>query len=250
MNNHVFGLRRPSRMGRMAPFAVAVALLALFLVVTPSWASPVNQPPPAGAILDLSGLPIPNTLTLYSVTFTATLSNTDFTFAFRNDPSFLEFSNPTLVDVTTSSGNLFLDSGFTSNYTSSGNSATPVGWNYANVYGAVDGGVNVGGGIWSDGAVQAYDALDQTVATTPGDVYTISFLACCGSGGNANWSALSTNGNVTGTGGNGIDILAYAQAGLPAPGGTVPEPSTIVLLLAGLAVLFFAAQKKGLPNLA
>jgi len=37
---------------------------------------------------------------------------------------------------------------------------------------------------------------------------------------------------VSGTGGNGIDILAYAQAGLPAA--NVPEPAGLLVLTPGL----------------
>lgn len=246
MNNRNFGLRAFLRFGRTTPFAVAIAALSLLLVGTVSRADPINQPPPAGSILDLAGQPIQSTGTLYSVNFTAGLSSTAITFAFRNDPSFTDFWDPTLINLTTgSSTNLLLDSSFSSVYTNNGNASTPTDWTYANIYGASYGGY-VSGGVWVDGAVQAYDAISQTVTTIPGDQYEISFYACCGSGGNTYYSALSSNGDVTDTGGNGIDILAYAQAGLPAPGGTtVPEPSMLFMLAPGLAGLAMLKRKFG-----
>lgn len=92
---------------------------------------------------------------------------------------------------------------------------------------------------WFDGAVQAYDAISQTIATNIGDSYLISFdLAdnsfCRTSGGQpCNFSDLSTNGNSTNTGGNGINLTVYAQAGIPVRGDT-PEPSTLLMFGSGL----------------
>jgi hypothetical protein len=58
----------------------------------------LNQPPPAGAILDLAGTPIPGNgsgtvFQNYSVNFVATLTNTQITFAFREDPDYLAVEN-------------------------------------------------------------------------------------------------------------------------------------------------------------
>lgn len=213
-----------------------------------------NNSPPAGAILDLGGgetgtaaqavnhgAPIQE-----SVTFTAGISSTDITLAFREDPAFISLSNVSLINNTTSSGNLLVNGNFTGGaYTSNGNSLTPVGWNFANIWGAAASGV-LSGTTWVDGSVQAYDAIDQVVATTIGDSYTLSFWYTDNSN-LTTMSDLSTNGNTTGTGGNGIDILAYAQAGLPPacpPGvvctNNVPEPGSLALVglaMAGLAGL-------------
>jgi hypothetical protein len=172
----------------------------------------------------------------YTVDFTAILSNTAITFAFREDPAFIYFSSPSVTDQTIGGGNLLVNSSFSgAAYTSNGNSSTPVGWTYANVYGATFGGVlmpdcGVGpggsfgvGNCWYDGAVQAYDALTQTLATTPGHRYQIAFWIaddsdCETDGGPpCNFSDLSTNGDTTDTQGNGIDVTVYAAAGLPAP---------------------------------
>ncbi len=224
------------------------AMLVL-VMVTPALAGPNNEPPPAGAILDLNGQTITHSYAqLYSVDFTAALPNTAITFAFREDPAFIYFGNASVVDTTTLSSNLLTNGNFTGGvYTNNGNAGTPNGWTYANIYGASFGGFVatdplVGGYAWYDGAVQAYDAISQTIATNPGDVYQISFYAW-DDGGLTTFSDLSTNGDVTDTGGNGADILAYAQAGLPPAGNTVPEPCTMLLLGSGLVGLI-AFRKK------
>ena len=160
----------------------------------------------------------------YTVDFTASQSNTAITFAFREDPAFVFVFNTSVVNLTTSSGNLLTNGDFSGGtYTDNGNSATPTGWTYANIYGASAGGVvtssceGYGSHCWYDGAVQAYDAISQTISTTAGDRYQASFSATDNSD-LTDWSRVSTNGDVTGTGGNGADILVYAQAGLPPPG--------------------------------
>jgi hypothetical protein len=201
---------------------------------------PNNDPPPAGAILDLNGTPIPGggngTYQMYTTNFTATFSNTAITFAFREDPSFIAFANASVTDVTVGGGNLLANGNFSGGtYTNNGNSLTPVGWTYANIYGASFGGVvapsgdnpnacGVGGpsNCWYDGAVQAYDAISQTIATTPGHQYQISFSVADYSGCGCDFSDVSTNGDTTDNGGNGINVTVYAQAGLPPPTASMP----------------------------
>jgi hypothetical protein len=137
-----------------------------------------NDPPPSGAILDLAGQPVNHgPAVTESVSFTANLANTDITFAFREDPAFISFSNASLTNTTTgSSTNLLLNGNFASG---SGQNATD--WTYANIFGATAGGEvssSCGGGLstcWFDGAVQAYDAIAQGVTTTIGDTYLLSF---------------------------------------------------------------------------
>lgn len=219
----------------MQSLAVLVASAAL---CASSALAQNNEPPPSGAILDLAGQTVNHGAAVgESVNFTAALTSTDITFAFREDPAFISFSDVSLTDVTTgSTTNLILNGNFASG---SGQDATD--WTYANVYGAIAGGVvdsSCGGGLatcWYDGAVQAYDAIDQFVTTVVGDTYDLSFEYSDNSG-LTTFTDLSTNGEPS-TAGNGIDILAYAQAGLPPAGTVTPEPGSIWLLSTGALVL-------------
>jgi PEP-CTERM motif len=218
---------------------------AIVLSVVGAHAQAINDPPPAGAILDLNGQAVPHdpVAQTYSVDFTAALSSTNITFAFRDDPAFISFSNASVIDLTNPSGNLLQNGNFTSGL---GNAAT--GWTYANIYGATFGGVvstSCSGGMtscWSDGAVQAYDAITQAISTHAGDQYQISF-ALSDNGPLTTFSRLSTNGNTTDTGGNGIDVTVYAQAGLPIAG-SVPEPSTWAMMILGFCGLGLLAYRR------
>src|SRR3974390_3163850 len=184
-----------------------------------------NNAPPPGAILDLSGTPIPGggngtTYGFYSVSFQATVPNTAITLAFRDDPAFLSLANVSVVDNANPEVNLLVNGNFGQGVTTSnGNAATPIGGTYVDQYAvAFAGGIVNGCGAyavcWYDGAVQAYDAISQTIPTNVGDTYTVSFYLAENSG-NATFSSVSTNGDVTNTGGNGIDVTVYAQAGIP-----------------------------------
>ena len=204
--------------------ALSISICTTFLAIGTAVAGPINEAPPIGAILDLAGQSIPTSFQTYSVNFSASVANTDITFALRNDPDYTNLTNVSVINQTTgSSTNLIVNGTFLG----SGTSIT--GWTYDNVYGAIDGGT-AQNGYWHDGAVQAYDAIDQVIATTIGDNYLISFSL--EGAGDSVFSALSTNGDTTDTHGNGNDVLVYAQAGLPTA--SVPEPASIALLGSGL----------------
>ena len=199
-----------------------------------------NTGPPAGAILDLNGTPIPGggtgTYQPYTVNFQATLNNTAITFALRDDPAFISLANVTVRDVTNPDSpgpNVLVNGDFSAG---TFGTSTPLGWSYANVYGATFGGlVETGSGdcytlpnCYFDGAVQAYDAISQAIATTPGHTYQISFEVAedvfqvrgsCVFDSLCVFSDTSTNG-VTGSSpnptlGNGINVAVYAEGGAP-----------------------------------
>jgi hypothetical protein len=223
-NDHM----RKLLLGTAALMAIGVAHLS------PAFAGAVNEPPPLNPILDLNGLTVNHGVPVSeSVTFIAGTSSEDITFAFREDPGFFFFGSVSLVNKTTGSPtNLLSDGDFTGGLGP---------WTHDNEFGASFAGVVQGcsqfvsGSCWVDGAVQAYDAIDQVVSTVIGDSYTLSFLYTDNSN-LTTFSSVSTNGDTTNTGGNGIDITAYAQTGLPTPGG-VPEPASLSLLGAALAGL-------------
>lgn len=200
----------------------------------------VNCAPPAGAILDLDGTAIPQAYTRYTVSFTAQGAATTLSFAFRDDRSFLYFDD---VAVSTGGGaNLLANPGF--ELGQSGLNAPP-GWTYQNPFNVpapgagriIGNGPHTGSQSYVDGAVQAYDVLSQSFATTQGNLYDVSFWLK-GIGPLTTFSRLSTNGYYTGQNGNGVDLLVYAQA-LP-----VPEPDMAALLLAGLGALFLFARAR------
>ena len=206
---------------------IEVALVLAILLFTGSEALPQegggpNNPPPAGAIKDLNGTPVPGggngTYQEYSVDFIANIENTAITFAFREDPAFISFANASVTDNAVVEGPNLLQNGDFSGgtYTNNGNSQTPNHWTFANQYGAgAFGVVRTGPGCyvyancWYDGSVGSFDAISQTIPTIVGHTYHISFFVADNSDCLCNFSDLRSNGV------SGIDVAVYAQAGLP-----------------------------------
>jgi hypothetical protein len=209
---------------------------AVGLMAGPAFAGPINDPPPAGSVIySLTGQTPSSTYQEASVSFSAISTSTNLAFAFREDPAFIELSDVSLVDTTTSSGNLVLNGNFNLGPVGANQ---PLDWTYLNTFGAsfagvVGSGCGVGGSnCYDDGAVQAYDGINQVIATTIGDDYTLTFDYLDTSSGGI-YQPVSTNGDVTDTGGNGRDMFVYA--GVAPPTRTaVPEPASLALFSAGL----------------
>ena len=72
-------------------------------------------------------------------------------------------------------------------------------------------------------------------------MFQVSFAAT-EDGALTTFSQLSTNGDTTDSGGNGIDILVYAQAA-PPPLDT-PESSTWAMMILGFTGMGFVAYRK------
>ena len=184
--------------------------------------------------------------------------STEISFAFRDDPGYIQLSDVSLNDLTTANGsNLLSDWDFSQGvYKDNANSKTPVGWTFNNINGiGYNGSVRsscVGvRSCWSDGSVQGYDELSQSVSTTKGNEYELSFYAT-EIGGPDLWSAFSTNGGAYSSG-NAADILAYVEGIVgPYPGNGVknsalpaaPELSTWAMMLVGFLGLAAAGCRK------
>ena len=218
------------------------ALVLLVVLMTPgaTAAGPSNNLPPTGpVILDLNGTLIPHSYKLYTASFVATSAATNLSFAFRDDPAFLELSS---VSVTTGSGSNLVSNG---NFASGTIGASaPNGWTYLNQFGATfSGALTSGCGVASancyyDGSVQAYDVITQVIATKIGSTYNVAF-DLNETGSLTTFSRLSTNGNINTTAGNGVDLLVYAGA-VP----KVAEPSSLAVLFVGLAGLGWITRRQ------
>jgi hypothetical protein len=217
------------------------------------------QNAPGGYLVDLgaSGGPTPSSYTLFTESFVASQTDTTLNFAFRETPAYFSLDDIS-VTASGSSINLIVNPLFQG---STMGSDFPNGWgrwiqpvdtaatgeiaSSGSPYGCA--GPYTGTLFWCDGSVQGYDGIYQTVATTPGDTYHISFYLADNSG--QDWQT-----STTGTADQQIDALLYTLGGVntipggtsgigpipPAPPGTVPEPASSALM--GLAVGSFGLR--------
>jgi hypothetical protein len=230
----------------MIVMRLALLVAASSALTLPANAQPFNQPPPAGpVVLDLNGTTIPHGYQSYSVNFLANSALTNISFAFRDDPAHLLLDN-VQVHPFVGGSSLIVNGDFELGVVGS---STPLGWTYLNNFGATSGGVVQAGcgnpgNCYSDGAVQAYDAITQAIPTIIGTPYTIAFLLS-ENGSLTTFSRLSTNGDTTDTGGNGVNLLVYAGDSIPVPSnGETPLPGALPLFGSVLAGAAFLARRR------
>lgn len=226
---------------------------------TATFAAPVNDPPPPGAILDLGGgetgtpaLPvnivvgsnpsniIPGAMpSLASVDFSASSASTVIALAMRDDPAGLIVWDVTVTDLTHPGTSPLLNNG---NFANGLSSWTVL--NSVNAGSAINAFTGCGPfpGLSSTciaaGNDSAYDTIDQKVTTKVGDEYQLSFYYGGSSGNDAYFNDVSTNGKHGGNG-NAIDILAYANPVAVSTPEIDPASamSALMLLAGGLMVL-------------
>jgi hypothetical protein len=222
------------------------AAIAVSVMVAASGSALANNAPPPGAILDLNGSPLIGAdYRPFSTTFVATTARTLISFAFQDDPGYIGFDN---ASVSSGGGaNLLSNPGFETGNTS--------GWTTFHQAGTMnDGFVTTsfagltaasGSYFWVDGATNGYDGLQQTIATTIGATYTISFDLAQIEQINVNsalFSSLVTNA-CAGVDGDAIDTLVYAQP-LPDPPAPVSEPGALFLLASGLSCVWLTTRSR------
>jgi hypothetical protein len=213
-----------------------VGLFTALTLIAANHAVAQNLAPPASGleILDLAGTPIPanNVVESYSANFVASSADSTITMLFRHDPGYFTLNNVVVQDVTTPGPDLIVNGDFLTGAPTLPGAGVP-DWTYFVQVGNLllqYLGYENGSGFF-DGSTQAYDGIDQAFATIIGDTYAVTFDLSQEGANTTTYQPISSNGDTTDTGGNGIDMLVYAGNGLPPA--SVPEASSTVVLLLG-----------------
>ena len=175
--------------------------------------------------------------TQYTYTVVATESTSSMTFLFRQDPAYWHLDS---VSVKKGAGpNLLTNGDFSSNPFAINRTSGPwrfVGQPGLNAAGAWSNypGQDEQPGMWGDGAVGGVDGITQTINTTIGDTYNVSFYLMGEAGTPSIFAAYF--GTIP-TSYGGINLV-------DASGNAVPEPSAISLLALGLGGLAMMRRRK------
>lgn len=176
----------------------------------------------ASTLLDLDGQAAVTNQT-YSASFIATANGEDISFGGFNGPSHTTITNLSVVNTTTSSGNLF----------ASQNDYTQSPWNISYAPGN-NSLITVNPTSVVFASTEYPDAIDQIIHTVIGQEYTISFTVSY-----VHFITSYNNGSSCGNINYCGDLFISANSvNLP-----VPEPSSFVLLSVGLLGLSLAGRK-------
>ena len=171
---------------KLALVSTLISTAATLVITAPETHA---QTPPPGAILDIAAA-TPGVLSgyqNYTTSFVATNSNTTVSWAFREVPAFFAFDDAS-VTAAGSTTNLLADPGFE---TATVGTNIPDGWgrfiqpvdvsyvglvsSNASSNNCSPNGAHGGSNFWCDGSVEGYDGLYQTIPTTVGQTYDVSF---------------------------------------------------------------------------
>lgn len=219
-----------------------LAAAMLSTLAAPLAAQTANNSAPAGARFALTGLPQSTTFQQFQFSFTATSSSTFLTFAFRNDPQYIALDD---VSMTLGGGpNLVVNGGFEAG---PNGSSTPTGWTYLNQYGASAGGAVSASGArtgtfgYYDGAVGSYDAITQSIATTSGSLYNVSFYERVTTLSAAGALYRETSGGTAATA--AVDMFVYVGNAVPVAS-VAPEPGAWALMIGGFGIVGGTARRR------
>lgn len=185
----------------------------------------------------------------YNFTFTATSAATALSFTFQNDSGYTGLDDVSVTPVAGGS-NLVLNGGFELGgvFSAGLGALRPVDWSaivQAGVApaGYLNSGVSAGTApltahsgtaAWADGTSNGFDGISQSFATTPDAQYNLSF-----------WAS-SFPGFSAGTDQTVVTLGAAVPSGFSPVSDTasVPEPSAVWLLAAGMTGLVLVRRKR------